>query len=138
MYDQPEVDYVEEAYGTPLIQAYQLPLPEQQPRSGVNPALANSWVAMQGAGRVYGFTVTNTKGSAQFALVFDLGTVPATGAVPIMGVDLAASSAKGVYWGVAGRWFDRGIVIANSSTIASLTIGSADCFFDVQYTPQVI
>ena len=138
MYDPPEVEYVDEAYGTPLIQAYELPLPEQQPRSASSPALVSSLVVCAGACRLYGFSGDNSKGSAQFILVFDAGAVPATGAVPSVVVRVPASTSFSAYWGSVGRWFDRGVVLANSSTEATLTIGSADCWFDAQYTPQVI
>lgn len=125
-------------YDLALPNPYPYGLPEELPRSVANPALAASIVAMVGEGRLLGFTVTNTKASAQFFQLFDAGALPADTAVPLLAVDIAASSAKGVDWGTDGRWMSRGIVICNSSTIATKTLGAADCIFDVQYVPQVI
>lgn len=89
-------------------------------------------IVIAGAHEFFGFTVNNTKASAQYVLVFDQPTLPANGAVPDVSFTAAASSDKGVVW-LPARRMNRGIVIANSSTADSLTIGSADCFFDVQY-----
>jgi hypothetical protein len=104
---------------------------ESLPSNKRSSVLANS-IAVSGAHELYGFTVNNTKGSAQFILVFDQLTVPGNGAVPDVSFTVPASSDKGVVW-LPARRMDRGIVICNSSTADSLTAGSADCFFDVQY-----
>ena len=82
---------------------------------------------------VYGFTVTSTNAGAQSLLVFDLAALPADGAVPLIGKALAASDAVGFSWAPQGREFTQGLVLCNSSTLATKTIGAADCFFDVQY-----
>ena len=82
---------------------------------------------------VYGFTVYNTKASAQYLNVFDANTLPADGAVPLFSFQLAANSGVGFGWQPNGRQFQTGLVLCNSSTDATKTIGSADCFFDVQF-----
>jgi hypothetical protein len=112
--------------------------PEELPRNAATPALSSSIVAMVGSGRLVGFSVSNTKASAQFFQLFDLGALPADGAIPVLSIDIATVVAKSVNFGPDGRWMTRGIVICNSSTQGSKTIGSADCLFDVQYVPQVI
>lgn len=127
-----------ESYGLGTPQPYPWGLPEELPKSASSLALSASLLVCSGAGRLYGFGGFNNKGSAQFILAFDVAAVPATGTVPVYVLTAAASSNFGVYWGSSGRWFDRGIVLANSSTAATLTGGSADCWFDAQYTPQVI
>lgn len=127
-----------DSYGLSLPQPYPWGYPEGLPRSAANPALAASWIPMEGAGRFIGVLVSSTKAGAQFFQLFDSGTLPANGTVPIASVDIASTSSKGLFYGEMGRWMDRGIVLANSSTMGSLTIGSADCIFDVQYIPQVI
>jgi len=125
-------------YGLALPQPYPYGVPEELPRSAVNVALAASFVAVSGAGRLIGATLTNTKISAQFVLLFDSSTVPADTAVPILAVNVPATTSVAVYFGSVGPWFDRGVVWSNSSTMGTKTIGSADCLFDTQYIPQAI
>lgn len=89
-------------------------------------------VVKTGDGWLYGFTVSNTKGSAQFVLVFDAHDLPPEGAVPLIAKSVPASDAVGFSW-VPPRRFEAGLVLCNSSTQGSKTIGSADCLFDAQY-----
>lgn len=81
----------------------------------------------------YGFTAYNTKASSQFILVFDANTLPAEGAVPLFSWNLSNNSGVGFGWQPNGRQFQTGLVLCNSSTDATKTIGSVDCFFDVQF-----
>ena len=82
---------------------------------------------------VYGFTVYNSKASAQYLNVFDANAVPADAQVPLFSFQLAAHSGVGFGFQPNGRQFQTGLVLCNSSTDATKTIGSADCFFDVQF-----
>lgn len=82
---------------------------------------------------VYGFTVYNTNGSAQYLNVFDASLLPADNAVPLWSWPVSANNGVGFAWPANGRRFKTGLVICNSSTDTLKTIGSADCFFDVQY-----
>lgn len=91
-----------------------------------------SRIVKAGPGTLYGFTVYNAKNAAQFVLIFDAATLPGNGAIPEAVYTVATVQNLGVSW-LPGRIFQRGIVIANSSTGPTLTIGSADCFFDAQY-----
>ena len=103
-----------------------------EPLNYTSKALANAAVVKTGDGILYGFTVTNTKGSDQYVLMFDARTVPSNGAVPIFGQKVSTVDAiSGLWW--PGRTFFAGIVLCNSSTQGSLTIGAADCLFDAQY-----
>lgn len=79
---------------------------------------------------VHGF---NTNAGTQFILIFDSATVPADGATPVI-VLAAAANSPFVYDGsFIGRQFTNGIVVTNSSTGATKTIGAADCWFDAQF-----
>ena len=102
------------------------------PINKTTPALAASFIIKPTMGVLYGLTVTNTKASAQFILFFDSETVPADTAVPLIAKSVPANDAVGFSW-FPGRTFTAGIVVCNSSTNATKTIGSADCFFDAQY-----
>ena len=93
-------------------------------------AVAASIVVETGPCFLAGFTVSSV--SAQYIQVFDLAAVPANTTVPTMSYTLAATSTLMVDW-IPPRFFKNGIVLANSSTQHTLTIGSADCIFDVQY-----
>jgi hypothetical protein len=112
-------------------------IPEQVPFNVFSQALETSRVVHNGECRLFGLTITNTKVSAQFVLIFDtgIGAVPANGTVPTLPITVPASTTLGIDFGTVGRWMLQGIVLANSSTSATLTIGSADCWFDVQYAP---
>ncbi len=101
------------------------------PLNNTSPALEAFRVVKTGDGILYGFTVTNT-GAAQFVLGFDQRTLPADGAVPLFAFPIAADDALPLNW-IPGRTFLSGLVLANSSTNATLTIGAADCIFDAQY-----
>ena len=90
-------------------------------------------IVLPGHVKVYGFTVTSTNAGSQFVLVFDSATLPADGAVPLFGVPVSASNFASAFFGIPGRSFEQGLTLCNSSTLATKTIGSADCFFDVQY-----
>jgi hypothetical protein len=82
---------------------------------------------------VYGFTAYSTRASSQFFQVFDANTLPADAAVPLFSWSIAANSGVGFGFQPNGRQFQTGFVICNSSTDANKTIGSVDCFFDVQF-----
>lgn len=94
-------------------------------------ALTNKLV-IPGLLRVYGFNVSSTNVAAQFIQWFDESALPADGAVPINFTPVAAANSVGVFFGDCGRVFRQGLVICNSSTAGTKTIGAADCLFDVQ------
>lgn len=103
------------------------------PKNAFTRALAASLVVKPNQGKLYGLSVTNTKAAAQFVQVFDASTLPADTAVPLISFQVPASSAGSLYFGSVGRAFEQGIVVCNSSTQGSKTIGSADCLFDAQF-----
>jgi len=103
------------------------------PLNSTSQALEAFRVVKSGVGKLYGFQGFNNKASAQFIQVFDAGSLPADGAVPAFVLTAATVANFSAYFGSIGRSFYKGIVICNSSTLATKTIASADCFFDVQY-----
>lgn len=89
-------------------------------------------------GLLFGFSAITTKATPQFIQVFDTERAPSTGEIPaavflINGGSVAAGDHLAVSYIFPGRFHRYGIWLANSSTLATLTAGSADCFFDVQY-----
>lgn len=95
-------------------------------------AYANACIVKSGTGFLYGFSVYNSSGSAQFIQVFDARTLPAEGAIPAAFYKVETVANLRVSW-LPGRTFTAGIVLVNSSTGPTKTIGSADCWFDAQY-----
>lgn len=96
-------------------------------------AYVNALVVKSGSGTLWGFSGYNSNTAAQFVQVHDANSVPADGQIPKILLAVPPSSNFSVDFGQRGRAFSQGIVICNSSTGATKTIGSADCWFDVQY-----
>jgi hypothetical protein len=113
-------------WGTPTEDDALLPL------NYTSPALASSCVVKTGPGLLVGFTVTNTSASSQYVLVFDATTLPADGTIPILAASVSANTTSTFNW-IPGRTHQHGIILCNSSTNTSKTIGSANCIFDVQF-----
>jgi hypothetical protein len=102
------------------------------PHSIHSQVYANSLIVKRGPGKLYGFQGYNS-GAAQFILVCDALGVPADGSIPCFPIAVAATSNFSAFFGDTGRTFQTGIVLVNSSTAPTKTIGAADCFFDAQY-----
>ncbi len=105
---------------------------ERWPLSKHSNVYANALVVKSGPGKLYGFQGYNS-GGAQFVLVIDAAQLPADGFVPCFPIAVAATSNFSAFFGDTGRAFDTGIILCNSSTAPTKTIGSADTFFDAQY-----
>lgn len=82
---------------------------------------------------VYGLSGYNSKGSAQFIQIHDASSLPADTAIPSFLMTVGASSNFSHSFGDKGMQFQSGCVVCNSSTGPTKTIGSADCFVNVQY-----
>jgi hypothetical protein len=72
-------------------------------------------------------------GPKQFLQLHDSATLPADTAVPKIIFTVPASSNFFYDFGEIGRFCGTGIVLCNSSTGPTKTLGSADCWFSVQY-----
>jgi hypothetical protein len=97
-------------------------------------ALETGHVLKASAGVLHGFSGYNSRTSQQFIQVFNSTTVPADATVPI--IVMLVPPQSNFYWDSVkfGVPFSTGISISNSSTVATKTIGSADCFFFAQIT----
>lgn len=101
--------------------------------SAATTSLSNSLVIKASPGRLYQLTGVNTNTSPQYIQVFNSTTVPADTTVPILLAYVPASTNFSFDFGSIGRYFGTGIVVTNSSTAATKTIGSANCWFNAEY-----
>jgi len=103
------------------------------PDNKTTTAYAASLVIKSAPGYLHGLTIYNSKTSTQFIQLHDAAALPAEGAVPSVLLPVAATSGIGLDYGEDGRYFSSGIVICNSSTGPTKTIGSDDIWVDAQY-----
>lgn len=98
----------------------------------VSTALETSRVIKASAGNLYKLTGINNKATAQYIQIFNSTTVPADTTVPIY-VFFVAPGNFSFDCGSFPVPFSTGISVSNSSTLATKTIGSADCWFTAEY-----
>lgn len=103
------------------------------PDSNSSNVYENARQIKSGPGVLFGLSVYNSNAATQFIQLHDAATIPADGAVPVFFFPVATASAFLASWSPPGRWFRTGIVVCNSSTGPTKTVGSADCFFDAQF-----
>lgn len=104
------------------------------PKQSISPAYEISRVVKSGQGVCYGVAGYNSKASAQFILLMDATGVPGTGTgLTIIPITVGASSNFSIDFGIYGIPFQSGLVITNSSTSPTVTVGSADCFYNVRF-----
>lgn len=100
--------------------------------SSASTANVASQVIKASAGRLYSFAGYNSSASAQFIQIFNSATVPADGTAPIYVFTVPAAS-NWSYDFPLGRYFSTGISVSNSSTQATKTIGTTNCWFNAEY-----
>lgn len=96
-------------------------------------AYATNLVIKGSPGRLYRLAGYNSLASAQFIQLHDASSLPADTSVPKVILTVGASSNFSVDFGLLGRYFAVGIVVCNSSTGPTKTIGSANIWVDAGY-----
>lgn len=92
-----------------------------------------SAVVKSSSGVLKAVTVHNAGASDQYVQVHDSATLPADTAVPKISLKVRAGANLAISLQDGERSCVNGIVVCNSSTQPTKTIGSADCWFNVQY-----
>jgi hypothetical protein len=103
------------------------------PSNADSTALATNLVIKATAGTLYGLSGINNNAAIRYIQLFNSATLPADAAVPAFVIQAAATSNFSVDFGSYGRFFSTGIVVCNSSTLATKTIGAADSWFDARF-----
>jgi hypothetical protein len=103
-------------------------------QNSTSTAYEASRVIKGSAGVLVGLVGYNSSTSAQFIHIYDSATLPADGVAPTVIIFAPAQSNFVLdYKNADARFFTNGIVIGNSSTGPTKTIGAANCWFDVQF-----
>lgn len=108
-------------------------LVSESPLNNPTVAYAASKVVKAAPGVLLGLTGYNSLASAQFIQLHDAPSLPADTAVPVEVITVAASSNFSFDFGVYGKAFATGIVVCNSTTGPTKTIGAANCWFAPRY-----
>jgi len=103
------------------------------PLNATTTVYSSSIIAKASAGTLYGLTGYNSRTSSQFIQIHDASSLPADTAVPTVILFVPANTNFFIDYGNIGRPMTNGIIICNSSTGPTKTIGSPDCWFDIQY-----
>lgn len=104
------------------------------PTNVTSSALEASHVIKGSPGVLFNVNGYNSKSSGQYIQLHNATSLPADTAVPVIIVRVAAQQNFSIdFGGKFGRYFSTGIVICNSSTADTKTLGSADCWFDAQF-----
>jgi hypothetical protein len=96
-------------------------------------ALEASAVVKASGGRIIQLIGYNSSGSDQFIQLHNSATLPSNGAVPFRSFKVIAGKNFSLDIPDPGLAMSTGIVVCNSSTSSTKTIGSADCLFYVIY-----
>lgn len=109
-------------------------LSSQMNSNATTTAYANSLIIKGlGQGNLFMLTGYNAHTSGQFIQLHNSTTVPADGLAPAITFFVAAQSNFSLDFGVYGRYFSTGIMVCNSTTGPTKTIGAANCWFDAQF-----
>ena len=103
------------------------------PLSTASGAAVASKVVKATPGKLFRVDFFNGNAAARFLQVFDAAALPGAGSVPLISRPVATLAADHIDFGAYGRQFSVGIVIANSSTGPTLTVGAADSLIDASY-----
>lgn len=108
-------------------------VPSQSPEIASPAAYVASLIINATGGVLYGLHAHNSNGAARWIQLFDSATLPADTAVPLLIYSVATLTSVQLDFGVFGLRFTKGIVVCNSSTGPTKTIGAADSWFCARF-----
>lgn len=117
--------------GTPY---YVLPAPPLVYNKATSLAYEASRIFKNVPGTLYGVAGFNSLASAQWIQIFDASALPADGAVPDFIMYVPPTSNFSADFGLFGRPMRNGIILCNSTTGPTKTIGSTNCWFDARFS----
>ena len=106
--------------------------PVYAPDNANSGAQAASLIVKAQAGILYGLSVYSN-GVSQWIQIHDAALLPADAVVPTLVFEISSDTSRTFDFGRYGRKFTNGIVICNSTTDVTKTIGAANCIIDAQY-----
>ena len=97
-------------------------------------ALEDSAVVKAAGGTLYRLNIINTEAAVRYIMLFDATSLPANATAPLYrftvassgSLDIDLSSLRLGNEGSTGLSFSTGIVVANSTTAATLTVSTGD------------
>lgn len=108
-----------------------------QPANSTSTAYEASRVVSSTPALLCGVAGYNSLASTQFIQFHNAASLPADGVAPVVFFPVGASDKFAIDYNLNPREFSVGLVVCNSTTGPTKTIGAANCWFDVQYKPGV-
>lgn len=98
-----------------------------------SPDYEKSKVVKDSAGTLFNISGYSKRVTKQWIMIFDSDTLPSDGAVPLIVIPVDGQDS--FYWDSRDypKEFSTGIVVCNSTTGDTKTIGDDDCLFNVNY-----
>lgn len=103
------------------------------PSTSSSAAAEASRVIKASAGSLFSATMFNNNGATRYLQAFNAAALPVNGTVPVFSIPVLTGASETLLLGDLGLTFSTGIVLANSSTATSLTIGAADSLFTASF-----
>lgn len=111
-------------------------IPHSDPLMGPLVARSSDYEASRivkaSSGVLYGLSGYNS-GAAGFLQLFDSATLPANGTAPMLLIAIPAAGNFAIDFGLWGLTFRAGLVVCNSSTGPTKTIGAAELYLNARY-----
>lgn len=96
-------------------------------------ALENKRILLAKPGILFDLLIFNSGAGAYYAHLYNKATTPTNGDVPVAVISVSAGNQNGFAY-AGGRPFSVGIACAISTSLDTLTLGSAEAWFDGGFT----